>query len=310
MTVAASLAGAVTPLDLQWLSPILCTLPVDAFNEDVGLPLVDFDPTERILDADQIALADVLEDTEAHPSADEEDPCDVEEDPKNAHSVDFVWQIPFVSSIKIWPYLVTFAPQSLAVDRLDINTDTLIVHGVFARRVREPQDGFPRQTFEADDYERLASPTARLNDTCVNGCSALLYSEFLSSAAAQCAILSTHDLPRVRYHAQDDALWHNISWTRYWEKPTWILPIHCPSPVGHWVVCIIKFTLKQLLLFDSLAEQRPWKHDIKVFECFCPLRSLTIHRILCSLFLACPLLPPRSSESFSILWDPGLHTQL
>jgi len=67
---------------------------------------------------------------------------------------------------------------------------------------------------------------------------------------------------------------------------------------------------KQLLLFDSLAEQRLWKHDIKVFECFCPLCSLTIHRILCGLFLTCPLLPPRSLESFSILWDPGLHTQL
>jgi len=134
MTVAVSLAGAVTPLDLQWLSPILCTLPVDTFNEDVGLPLVDFDPTEHVLDADQIALADILEDTEAHPSADKEDPCDVE-DLKKTHSVDFVWQIPFVSLIKIWPYLVTFALQSLAVDRLDINTDTLIICRVFARHV-------------------------------------------------------------------------------------------------------------------------------------------------------------------------------
>jgi len=142
MTVTTSLAGAVIPLDLQWLSPILCTLPVDTFNEDVRLPLVDFDPTECILDTDQITLADVLKDMEAHPSANKEDPCNVEEDPKNTHSVDFVWKIPFISSIKIWPYLVTFAPQSLAVDRLDINTDTLIVHGVFARHVRDHKMDF------------------------------------------------------------------------------------------------------------------------------------------------------------------------
>jgi len=137
MTVAASLAGAAAPLDLQWLSPVLCTLPVENLSEDVGLPLADLDPKEPILDPDQIALGDILEDTEVHPS-DEEDPCNIEEDPKNAYSVDFVWQIPFVSSIEMWPNLVTFAPLSLAVDMLDINSDTLIVRGVFARRVQEP----------------------------------------------------------------------------------------------------------------------------------------------------------------------------
>ena len=147
-------------------------------------------------------------------------------------------------------------------------SNTLIIHGVFATCIRNPQDGFPRQTFEMDDYERLACQTARLNDICINGCSALLYSRFLSWNAAQCAILSTHDLPRIRYHAEDNVLWRNISWTRYWEKPTWILPIHRPSPVGHWVVCIIKINSKQLLLFDSFAEKKPWKHEIKVFSYF------------------------------------------
>ncbi|KIO03681.1 hypothetical protein M404DRAFT_54211, partial [Pisolithus tinctorius Marx 270] len=66
------------------------------------------------------------------------------------------------------------------------------------------------------------------------------------------------------YHAEDNVLWRNISWTWYWEKTMWILPIHQPSPVGHWVLCVIKFPSKQLLLFDSLAEQKPWKQDIKV----------------------------------------------
>ena len=147
-------------------------------------------------------------------------------------------------------------------------SNTLIVCGVFAMHIRNPQDGSPHQTFKMDDYECLACQTAQLNDICINGCSALLYLMFLSWNAAQCAILSTHDLLRIRYHVEDNVLWRNISWTHYWEKPTWILPIHHPSPVGHWVVCIIKIPSKQLLLFDSLAEQKLWKHEMKVFLYF------------------------------------------
>ncbi|KIM50844.1 hypothetical protein SCLCIDRAFT_33943 [Scleroderma citrinum Foug A] len=172
MTFTASLSGTAMPLNLQWLSPVLCTLPVDNLSEDIGLPLADLDPIEPVLDPDQIALVDILEDMEVHPNIDEDDLCNIEEDPKNTLS-------------------------ALAVDTLNINSDMLIVHRVFARRVREPQDRFPCQTFEADDYEHLASLTACLNDTCVNGCSALLFSEFLSSTAAQCAVLLTHDLPHI-----------------------------------------------------------------------------------------------------------------
>jgi len=148
--------------------------------------------------------------------------------------------------------------QTLGIDTITINSN------VFARHIRQAQDGFPHLTFEADNYECLASPTTQLNDICINNCSALLDSQFLSLNTVQCAILSTHDLPRIRYHADDNVLWHNIAWTHYWEKCVWILPIHHPSPVGHWVICIIKFSSKQLL-FDSLAEQKPWKCDIKVF---------------------------------------------
>ncbi|KIM60110.1 hypothetical protein SCLCIDRAFT_74981, partial [Scleroderma citrinum Foug A] len=78
------------------------------------------------------------------------------------------------------------------------------------------------------------------------------------------AILSTHDLPRIHYNVTDNVLWRNTSWTRYWEKDVWILPIHRLSCVGHWVVCIIDFSSKRLLLFDSLAECKSWKKDIQV----------------------------------------------
>ncbi|KIK18058.1 hypothetical protein PISMIDRAFT_45449, partial [Pisolithus microcarpus 441] len=78
------------------------------------------------------------------------------------------------------------------------------------------------------------------------------------------AILSTHDLPCICFNAEDNTLWCNLSWTRFWEKSIWILPIHRSLPVGHWVLCTIDFHSRQLFLFDSLAEQKPWRNDIKV----------------------------------------------
>ncbi|KIO09804.1 hypothetical protein M404DRAFT_130054 [Pisolithus tinctorius Marx 270] len=281
VTVATSLAhAAATSLVLQWLPPILCDVPADALSEDDAGLALDPDPIEDILDPAQIALADVLEDTESPPITNEEDSGDAENQ-KDSHNVD-----------------------TPTVDTMDVYSNVLIACGVYVRRVRETQDGFPRQTFEANDYERLASPTARLNDTCINGCSALLYSEFQSSAAAQCAIFSMHDLPRIRYHAEDNVLWRNISWTRYWEKTTWILPIHRPSPIGHWVLCVIKFPSKQLLLFDSLAEQKPWKQDIKVTEYSCTLRLLTVRRISPDSFLAFPRRDLGSWSAHPIICEP------
>lgn len=134
-------------------------------------------------------------------------------------------------------------------------------------RVRPAQDGFPPQVFDARDLSLLAHPTSRLNDTCINGCAALLYSEMLTSSRVRpCAILSTHDLPRIRYNASDDILWRNTSWTLFWERDLWLLPIHRPSPVGHWVFCAIYIPSKELHLFDSLAERHPWKTDVKVSD--------------------------------------------
>lgn len=138
----------------------------------------------------------------------------------------------------------------------------VIVPGVVTTRIRPRRDGFPRQVFDPKDIACLSSPTACLNDVCINGCAALLYSE-LKLPTVDCAILSTYDLPRIRCNAADERIWRNISWTSYWEKNVWIVPIHRPSGVGHWVICIIYFQTKELHLFDSLADQEPWENDVK-----------------------------------------------
>jgi Ulp1 family protease len=48
-----------------------------------------------------------------------------------------------------------------------------------------------------------------------------------------------------------------------------MIPIHRPSDIGHWVFCAIHLTRKELHLFDSLGERKPWKNDVKV--------SLSLH---------------------------------
>lgn len=77
-------------------------------------------------------------------------------------------------------------------------------------------------------------------------------------------MLSTHDLPRIRYNAPDDVIWRHTSWVRYWEKDIWVLPIHRPSGIGHWVLCIIQLSTKELYLFDSMGDRTPWQSDVKV----------------------------------------------
>ena len=147
--------------------------------------------------------------------------------------------------------------------------------------IQPSTNDFPQQTLLPGDVSILASPQGRLNDACINGCAALLYSAFLPTAAS-CAVLSTHDLPWICYNADDDTVWCNVSWTHFWEKPIWVLPVHRLLPVGHWVLCVIYFPSKQLLLFDSLAEQQPWRKDVKVSHLGKLVLNSPVCRISCN----------------------------
>ncbi|KAG2753129.1 hypothetical protein P692DRAFT_20664586, partial [Suillus brevipes Sb2] len=69
---------------------------------------------------------------------------------------------------------------NLSIDNLCVpSKENLVIEpGVVATRIRPRRDGFPRQVFDARDISCLSSPTACLNDVCINGCAALLYSQF------------------------------------------------------------------------------------------------------------------------------------
>ncbi|KAG2159668.1 uncharacterized protein EDB93DRAFT_1236976 [Suillus bovinus] len=124
------------------------------------------------------------------------------------------------------------------------------------------------EIFDPKDIGFLSSPTARLNDVCINSCTILLWHSQLTTSGAQCAILSTHNLPRIHYNVPDDVIWRNSSWVCYWEKDIWVLPIHHPSGIGHWVLCVIWLSNKELHLFDSLGNRQPWQNDVKVGSIF------------------------------------------
>jgi len=124
--------------------------------------------------------------------------------------------------------------------------------------------GLPSVHFEVRDLAILKSGTARLNDICINGGAALLQDHFAPpNDTHRCAILSTFDLVRVRYRASDEDLWRNIHKTKYWDKCIWILPIHRRT-TEHWVIGIVSLKDHRILLFDSLAAERPWHRDVKV----------------------------------------------
>jgi Ulp1 protease family, C-terminal catalytic domain len=133
-------------------------------------------------------------------------------------------------------------------------------------RVLHRPDGLATKHFDPPDLHRFHSEKM-LNDVCINGGAALLqdYFALIDDTAAysrRCAILSTHELPRVRYQALDNDLWRNIRRTIYWEKDVWILPIHRPRAL-HWVLGVIYVRENRILLFDSFAEEKPWRADIK-----------------------------------------------
>ncbi|KAG9309813.1 hypothetical protein JVU11DRAFT_10190 [Chiua virens] len=115
---------------------------------------------------------------------------------------------------------------------------------------------------EATRLAMLSSPTVWLNDWCINGCIALLFTAIQPARALQVATLSTHELPRIQRDTPDHKFWRATSWTRFWTKDLWIIPIHRPAPENHWVLCIANFSRRELRLFDSFAQQKLWESDI------------------------------------------------
>ncbi|KAH6890244.1 hypothetical protein BKA70DRAFT_1376547 [Coprinopsis sp. MPI-PUGE-AT-0042] len=114
----------------------------------------------------------------------------------------------------------------------------------------------------------LESPSARLNDVCINSGGALLQHLFSSPAsesecsARSCALFSTFDLPASKGGCSISHLFTKTQHTLYWERLLWILPIHDSKNEGHWVVCTIYPLTSQIIVFDSLARRSYWEAEL------------------------------------------------
>ncbi|KAJ6469415.1 hypothetical protein C8R45DRAFT_837134 [Mycena sanguinolenta] len=121
---------------------------------------------------------------------------------------------------------------------------------------------------EPADLDRFLAPKGRLNGEGINGVMASLYLCFSNpyspyvAAATRCAILSTYDLPRVRYKASDSDLWRFLGPTEYWTKSMWLLPIHRPAE-QHWVCAVIDVSSYSIYFYDSLASQSGWRSNLR-----------------------------------------------
>ena len=253
---AETIMGKSQP-SLCWLVPVVINDYINDVDDKELWGLTDSTgPAEPPLDPEQVALSDVLE-------VADQDGFKPEVEAETPPRITLNWELPEVRWIAIVSPRLIWLRQVINIDgRFDMAKGAHVPANM-TTIIRPSVDGFPRQTFLPSDTSILASPQACLNNACINGCAALLYSAFLP-AVASCAVLSTHDLPCICYNGNDETLWRNVSWTRFWEKPIWVLPIHCSLPMGHWVLCAIYFPSRQLLLFDSLAEQQPWRKDVKV----------------------------------------------
>ncbi|KAG6810053.1 hypothetical protein H0H92_013548 [Tricholoma furcatifolium] len=122
--------------------------------------------------------------------------------------------------------------------------------------------------FSPRELQILQSPKGRLNDICINGICTLLAQQYSQpmrpsvSSARRCTVFSTYDLPMMQNNASDAEIWRRTRHTEYWSHEVWILPIHRPATL-HWVMCTIYLTHGQIYIFDSLAEQQPWKKELQ-----------------------------------------------
>ncbi|KAJ7745942.1 hypothetical protein DFH07DRAFT_748628, partial [Mycena maculata] len=138
----------------------------------------------------------------------------------------------------------------------------------FDRTVVRTEDHLT-QTIAVADLARLRDPTGLLNGFCINGVAAAMQ-EFLTQNtdpiaagfARWCAVLSTYDLPRVRYNCCDAELWRALAPTKYWERTVWIVPVHRLLE-KHWVLMIVIPHEEAIYFFDSM-NGRNWRPDLRL----------------------------------------------
>lgn len=254
--MAQILSGSGSATELDWMPPTLALPSILQEPSTENLPAPSDDcthPHYNLLppNADDLVAEDDLEDNEDVLCAD---------DAVLSASAFVSWELPALHPDPTVNYNTNSDLDNPAALH---NTRPRVLHLVPPRH---------KLSFDPVDITRFISPTALLSDECLNGGALLLQAQLIRSAPdnnsqgfdpQSVAILSTHNLVRIRYGATDAAVWRAVKRVEYWSKKVWILLIHRIS-TEHWVVCIIYPEQKRLHLFDSFADHRSWHGDVKV----------------------------------------------
>ena len=252
--------------------------------ERTGLAVdVDFADVEDVedpevsneLDNEKTLLLDII----AEGEPEDEDSTEASADGPSAI---IIWSIPVSLSSKMLQ-CYSAAPHTQAYITIDSNLLENLKNTVVCSRMEPRMESHTRMfynkygnklTFGVKELEILRSPTAWLNDGCVNTGTALLQS-LLPPAHLSCTILSTFILTLIQQNRSNEDLWRNTHQTSYWRSDLWVIPIHRPD---HWVLCLIYPRIRQMLLFDSFAARTPWKTDVpNIMELVCHLQRLATH---------------------------------
>lgn len=283
--VAHTLSGLGSLTELNWMPPTVASSYVINSSDVDG----SSEPSENF-DEPALPLADTISPDSDNLVAEDDldDAGDISDEDEIAKASALIqWCAPvstFILLTCLQYQLIPFIQQNLKVDPITDYahqiTDSPPRRDIRPRVLRLSPPRLRDFSFGPDDIGRFISPTAELSGECINGGALLLQTQLQHSLvgfdAQSVALLSTHDLVRIRYAATDDQVWRNVKRTEFWSKDTWILPVHRPD-AKHWVVCIIYPMRKTLQLFDSFADRGAWHIDVKVREYLMQLQCIYIN---------------------------------
>ncbi|KAJ7830384.1 hypothetical protein B0H13DRAFT_2433725 [Mycena leptocephala] len=159
--------------------------------------------------------------------------------------------------------------DSSFVPELDAYSQSVgIVRDRVRRQLPVHPSGARGGTLEMDDLDSLTNPRGRLTGSCLNAVAGTLGAFFSRPdspcrlEAANCAVLSTVDLHRIRFNFSDTEVWRFLKPTMFWEKTTWLLPIHRRAE-EHWVLAVIPVYQRRVFIFDSITSKSGWRGDLK-----------------------------------------------
>lgn len=189
ITLAANLLGQTlsTNTDYCWLPPIVCNGPSIVNLEDK----MTEDPEDAAAIAPEALLLDDILDGRDYN----------DEKEKHIPIVHLQWEVLHVSTLNLvffMPALFSSHKQNLTIDQSAVPSNSLMSDVVpLLAHERASSEGFGSFMFAPKDMELLHSTEAWLNDTCVNGCAALLHSALIGDEVTPFSVLSTHNLPQI-----------------------------------------------------------------------------------------------------------------